>query len=215
VEIESAGKVMASALSAAKASPPPAPRFRVERAIVRGPRPEVVKAPPPADAEPEDLSKQAAKMLATLARRHPMRLTPGQLAMMAGYSRRSSTWAPSLRQLISGGLVTKAQGELAVTAAGLEAAEASPEIPTTPGEEVAMWRERLPKQAAAFLDQLYGVYPNALTREELSERTGYSMTSSTFDQTISTLVRNGLAERREDRSVRASEALFANVYASA
>lgn len=47
------------------------------------------------------LGKQAEAMLEELTRRHPMRLTPTQLAALSGYSTKSSQFRPALRDLLA------------------------------------------------------------------------------------------------------------------
>lgn len=57
-----------------------------------------------------------------------------------------------------------------------------------------------------MLDELIAVYPVALTREELGERSGYTASGGTFGAYLGTLRRNGLIEvppqRRTGRIVR-------------
>jgi hypothetical protein len=43
-----------------------------------------------------------------------------------------------------------------------------------------MWRERLPAAAVRILNTLMEVYPDALDREELAERTGLTASGGTF-----------------------------------
>jgi hypothetical protein len=56
-----------------------------------------------------------------------------------------------------------------------------------------------------MLDELIAVYPDALTREDLGERTGYTASGGTFGSYLGTRRRNGLIEVD---GVRASAGLF-------
>jgi hypothetical protein len=67
------------------------------------------------------------------------------------------------------------------------------------------------KIADDFTHALVDVYPDALTRDELSEITDYSKASSSFSATTSLLRRNKLIEETPD-GLRASDALFEGDY---
>lgn len=145
------------------------------------------------------LSKQAREMLEELARRYPVRLTPVQLAILSGYSTRSSQFRPAVRGLLDSGLVIQEGRELVITDAGLADAGVVGEAPMGPQETLNLWLGKLPPQPAAMLRAIWAAGSRGLIREDLSERTGYSMTSSQFAPSINLLVRNGLAEVDEDR----------------
>lgn len=166
--------------------------------------------PPPAQP-PEDveLSKQAFKMLEVLVSRHPLKLTRSQWATASGYSLRSSSWSQSTGQLTRGGFVEDHGGEFAPTQIGFDVFGGSPPAPQSAEEIRAMWRSSLKgPQAVAFFDALVGVFPDPLTRDELSEQTGYSKSSSSFSATTSLLRKNKLIEETPG-GLRASEELFA------
>lgn len=124
-------------------------------------------------------------LLAVLAqRRRPT--TDAQLAVLSGYSRRSSGFANALSALRAGGLVEGQRGALAATAVGI--ATAGPVDPMPSGRALlAFWSSRLGKAEGAFLDALYAAYPKALTKGELSRLTGYSQKSSAFANSLSKL----------------------------
>jgi uncharacterized protein len=71
---------------------------------------------------------------------------------------------------------------------------------------VAMWRERLPAAAVRILDTLIEVYPGALDREELADRTGLTASGGTFGAAVGMLRRYRLAEVR-GRALRAADFL--------
>jgi len=156
------------------------------------------------------LTTQAYKMLQEAARRHPMRLTPGQLATLSGYSMRSSTFAPSLRQLLTTGYLARSGQELHVTDAGLAAAQVTTQLPADPETTLAMWLEKLPRQASVMLRAVWDSH-EPLSMQKLAEQTGYSFTSSTFSPSLQLLVRNGLVSIGDDAMVAIGEALMVGV----
>ena len=152
------------------------------------------------------LTTQAYKMLQEAARRHPMRLTPGQLATLSGYSMRSSTFSPSLRQLLSAHYLERDGQELYVTNAGLAASQVTTHLPADPQSTLAMWLEKLPRQASVMLRAVWD--HKSLSVAELANLTGYSRTSSTFSPSLQVLVRNGLVTIGDDWMVSIGEALL-------
>lgn len=164
----------------------------------------------PKDAE---LSKQSRKMLEVLVARHPLKLTRNQWSMASGYSLRSSSWSQSTGQLAQGGFVFEEAGQFAPTEAGFDVFGGTPPEPQDSAEIRAMWRASLKgPQAVAFFDALVDAFPDSLTRDDLSEQTGYSKSSSSFSATTSLLRRNKLIEETPD-GLRASQGLFAEVAA--
>jgi uncharacterized protein len=171
-------------------------------------RVEATARPAAQPAEDVELSKQAVKMLEVLVSRHPLRLTRNQWATASGYSLRSSSWSQSTGQLSRGGFVVEDHGEFAPTQAGFDVFGGAPPQPQSPEGIRTMWRGSLRgPQAVAFFDALVDAYPAALTRDELSELTGYSKSSSSFSATTSLLRKNKLVEETAE-GLRASEVLF-------
>jgi len=70
-----------------------------------------------------------------------------------------------------------------------------------------MWQQVLRKGEWRMLEALVDMYPKALAREELGERTGYTASGGTFSTYLGTLRRNGLIEVDADQ-VWASQTLF-------
>ena len=64
--------------------------------------------------------------------------------------------------------------------------------------------------AGRILDALIEVYPDALDREELAERTGLTASGGTFGAAVGMLRKYALAEPN-DRSLRVSEVLVGGV----
>ncbi|MGH9389904.1 MAG: hypothetical protein ACRD1Z_09825 [Vicinamibacteria bacterium] len=147
-----------------------------------------------------ELSKQAQRMAEELARRSPVTLTEGQLAVLSGYRLSSSQWGPNLRNLIAAGYVERSGQELLMTERGLSLLGGVSSAPVTIDE----WIAKLPKQPATMLKEL--ATSGQMSLDDLSTRTGYSMTSSQFGPALRTLIRIGLVVV-EDKIVRLGEAL--------
>lgn len=129
---------------------------------------------------------RAERALLTALIQFPDGLTKPRLSFVAGYSHTSSSFSNALGALRSAGLVERSGSPIRATAAGLEALPAVP-APPTREERLAFWGSRLGKAERTFLEVLAEAYPESLTKEELSERTGYSGTSSSFSNALGRL----------------------------
>lgn len=162
--------------------------------------------------EASELSAYALGLLRTLAERYPMRLTRAQISTFSGRKPRSSAFKAAIAEIIRDGYVTLNKGQYEITDHGVNAVGELPDTPPNPQAVFEMWRSALPTYERDLLDSLVAAYPNGLTRQELSDQTGRSLTSSAFKAAISTLAKNGLAEMRAGE-VRASDDLCEGVTA--
>ncbi len=176
---------------------------------VRGPsRAETkVRALPPAphpistDARETPLGKPERVFLATLAR-HPEGLSKLQIAVLSGYSVKSSSTSNALGRLRSLGLVERGD-PIVATAEGLAAAgDIEPSPPPGP-DLVAYWMAQLGKAERAFLTAFVAAWPADIEREQLADATGYSATSSSTSNALGRLRSLGLVD-----GLRASDALL-------
>lgn len=192
--------------SALRAARPRAEQVRTERVRPAAPAaaqtPARRPAPPAADT---DLSAYAVGLIRTLGERHPMRLTRAQISTFSGRKPRSSAFSAAMAEIARGGYVTVQGGQHALTDAGL--AVAGDSVGAATGDVIEMWRAALPAYERDLLDALVEAHPQGVTRPELAETTGRSLTSSAFSAAISTLAKNGLAEV-SGGEVRASSDLF-------
>lgn len=147
------------------------------------------------------------KMLQTLARRVPLKVTRAQLGTLAGFTPSGGTFSTYLGTLKRAGLVVETSGEVTVTPVGLDVAGVTPTQPQTTEEVLALWRGALRAGKRKLLDALVAVYPRQLPREELAARAGFAASGGTFSTYLGTLRRNGLADVAGD-DVRASRTLF-------
>jgi len=158
------------------------------------------------DASPP-LKAGARRMLTTLARHHPMRVTRAQLATLSRFKVTGGTFNTYYSTLRRGGLLTEHDGLISLTDAGRAAAGVTSAAPASTAELLDQWRTALKAGARTMLDLLIDAHPNALTRDELAQRAGYEVTGGTFNTYLSTLRRNGLADIDGD-TVRANDVLF-------
>jgi len=145
--------------------------------------PEILKAPrTKGDAK---LGRCERALLVVLAQRKGERTTDVQLAVLSGYSRSSSSFANALGVLRSAGLARGSRGDLHVTDAGQKEAG---EVPPMPQKRALMeaWCTKLGRAEAAMLRAICHAV-GGLTKEQLAERTGYSLASSSFANAIGKL----------------------------
>jgi hypothetical protein len=115
-------------------------------------------------------------------------------AVLAGRSLRSSAFSGAVSKLKKAGLVEGASSERRITAEGRKAA--GPVAPLPRGAAlVEFWRAKLDRAEGDILRVLYLAGARGIQREEIGEKTGRSLTSSSFDAAISELRHLGLATR--------------------
>jgi hypothetical protein len=134
-----------------------------------------------------------------------MRPNTNELAEFAGVGKKSSSYDKTQAELRRLGLATLDEVGWSITADGFAAIGRRRMVPVTAEDQQRLWVSVLPPGPRAFLEALVGAYPHALGRDELSVRTGYSTTSSSFDKAVSVLRRNGLVDRSR---LRAADWLF-------
>lgn len=138
-----------------------------------------------------EVESGAMKLAELLARRYPMKMTREQLATMAGRSKKSSSWGPHVRQIISAGYAIE-EGRL--ISAGPRALDEFPEsAPQTIDDVLQVWRSALPAGAWRMLEGIRAA-GQVSTREELAEVAGMSPTSSGVGSSLKILKDNGLVD---------------------
>jgi uncharacterized protein len=149
------------------------------------------------------------RMLETLLRRYPTKLTRAQLGTLAGFTPSGGTFGTYFGTLRRHGLLREAEnGDVELTETGLQYLGTDlPPAPQTTDEVLAMWERALKKGEWRMLEALVQVYPKPLSREALGDHTGYTTAGGTFGTYLGTLRRNGLVEVDGDQ-VRASATLF-------
>ncbi len=165
---------------------------------------------------PEDLERTvgdvqlkagARRIVDTLARHHPMRMTRAQLGTLAKFKVTGGTFQTYWSTLKRAGLVDEHDGLIGITDSGLDYVGADRAAPLTTDKLLEQWRSALKAGARQMLDVLITWHPGRLSREELANEVGMAVTGGTFQTYLSTLRRNGLANVDSD-GVRASDTLF-------
>lgn len=140
------------------------------------------------DADGPKLGRVERAILTVLAQ-HPAGRTRKQLALLTGYSIKSSSLGNALGTLRSAQLVTKGGEPIQATEAGFEVAatlDGAEPLPT--GQALYdYWAGRLNRAERAVLDALTAAWPEPLDKDELAARTGYSATSSSLGNALGKL----------------------------
>lgn len=160
------------------------------------PHPTPAEDHPPAPVRPDtngrpELPKAQRALLFVLVQQGRA-LTAQQLAVLSGYSIRSSSFANALGGLRSAGLALGGRTAIRVTDAGRHAAGEVPPLPQGPAL-IEYWVSRLGRAERTLLVTLVGCWPQALNADQLSTASGYSRTSSSFTNALGRLRGLGLA----------------------
>lgn len=131
--------------------------------------------------------------------------TPAKVSFFSGYSSGSSTWNNALGRLRHSHL-----SGWRITLAGIETVEGWGGEPKPTGSKLRDdLRRRLGKAENALLDALVAAYPSRLSAAELSEASGYSLGSSTWNNAIGRLRTLEAAEGYErDGGTKAADVFF-------
>ena len=155
-----------------------------------------------------DLLAGERKMLGVLAQFHPGVRTRSQIAQLAGYTASGGTFGNYFGRLRRLGYIKESGDKVQITMEGLSyIGEDAPTPPSTTEELVAVWREKLLAGERKMLDVVLAAHPEAISKEELGEKSGYEWTGGTFGNYLGTLRRNELVVVEDDQ-VRASESFF-------
>lgn len=183
----------------------------------QAPKPEIRVAPPPPGAEavrrtnaerisnennPKKLGKPERAILTVLAQLGPS--YKNRVSLVSGYSRTSSTFDNALSALRKRDYINRGE-PIEITEAGLNALGHYEPLPTGRALQ-EYWLSYLGGAPREVLKALLDAAPRALTKEQISQRSGYSITSSTFQNALSKIRVLSLATGYGD--IRASEHLF-------
>jgi len=107
-------------------------------------------------------------------------ITKERLSMLSGYSITSSTFGIYIGKLKEAGYAQSEGSNLSITDEGLNAVGSYEQLPTDSESLISFWTGKIPAGPAKMFNILTTHYPKAISKEQLSEESGYSMTSSTF-----------------------------------
>lgn len=183
----------------------PAPEHYVPPAVPRTARPAAPAASPAAPGEIK-LRAGAVRMVESLGRMQPLRLTKSQWGMVSGLKTSGGTWSTYLGELRRLGFIDEGPAGFTLTDAGFDFLGGRP-APMTAVELQEHYRRILRAGAVRMLDEVMRVYPHTIERAELGEAAGISTAGGTFSTYLGELVRNGLIER-DGQSYRATDILM-------
>jgi len=143
----------------------------------------------------------ALRMLKAAGSAYPSGLTRSQICTAAGLKAKSGTAGNYWSSLKTSGLIEPIDGNRwAISEIGLgHLGDDLPEQPDSPEEKVEFWCEggRLKGGAKEMLRFLFEHSDKAFTKEEFADACGFSYTSGTFSNYLSSLVTNNLAIREQ------------------
>lgn len=152
----------------------------------------------------KDLSACERAILAAASTRYPKPSSKSQLAVISGYSVTSSSYQNALSSLRTQGLISGYGDAIELTGAGLTLA---PPAGAQDGDSVrALWLGKLGGCERKILEWLIEHYPMDFHKDAIAEATGYSVTSSSFQNSMSKLRTLELITRGP--AVKATETLF-------
>lgn len=142
-------------------------------------------------------------ILTALAQQKRM-LTAVQIAILTNYSHSSGGFNNALGKLRSAELISRSQ-PIDITPSGLRVLGDFEPLPT--GDDLRHhWLNSLSKCEAAILSALTEVYPEAMTKSQVADQTGYSADSGGFNNALGKLRTLELINRGQP--ITASETLF-------
>ncbi len=152
------------------------------------PAPAVIRAAPRQQqaTDATGLGRAERMILVVLAQRSPQPSSRAQLAILSGYSMTSSGFSNALSALRTAGYLDGRGDDNRITQEGMAAVGNYEPLPT--GQAlVSYWLNKLGKAERSILDYTVRSYPKAVSKEEISADTGYSITSSGFSNALSKL----------------------------
>ena len=155
---------------------------------------EIFEIPSPT---PVGISKCARAILEVLYQYRDMQQSAVRLAILSEYSVNSSGFANALSELRVAGLISGGREAIRITALGTVAAGPAHPMPTSGRDLLDHWLGKLGKAEGTILRVVCG-RPDLWTKQEISDESKYSMTSSGFANALSKLRVLGLIEGRND-----------------
>lgn len=161
---------------------PPRPEIK----IMTPPKSSSPSLPPTGDGGDDSLSKAERQVMSVLAQ-HPEGRTYNQIAILSGRSGKSSALKNALSSLrTSGALTGDNKTTMFATEAGLDRLGRWDPLPQ--GRALFdHWSSMLGKSEKVVLGVIVAAYPDSLSKDEISDRSGYSLTSSGFKNALSKL----------------------------
>ncbi len=166
------------------------------------PLPPVRPAPPCEDESEVGIRAGMLRILEALKLNHPEARSRAAVALYAGMSKTSGTFTSYISVLKKKGKLEVSGDMLRMTEEGLRLVANRPTA--SGGELYVIWRQKMRAGAAQMMDKLKMVYPELMTRAELAESVGMSVTSGTFTSYLSVLSTAGVIVK-DGNQIRLSE----------
>lgn len=161
---------------------------------------------PAGQANRPTFRKGAHRMIESLARMAPLRLTKAQWSMVSGIRHTGGTWSTYLGELRRAALIDETRAGFTLSQAGWDYLGVRPD-PMTATELQEHYRSILRAGAARMLQACIDAYPESLTKKRLAEIAEVAPTGGTFSTYLGELRRNGLVEQRGNNVI-ATEVLI-------
>ncbi len=140
---------------------------------------------------------KAERLILTALAQYPEGRSAIQISLLTGYSIKSSGFANALGSLRSKGYASGGRHLTTVTEDGLLALGSWEPLPT--GQALLEhWLRKLGKAERTILQALAEAWPHSMTKEAISEATGYSLLSSGFANALGKLRTLELIERGKE-----------------
>lgn len=162
--------------------------------------------PPQSSNGHVELGRVHRAFLTVLANRQHKRTYRNQLALMSRYSPASRHVDKAIGELREAGYLEGSSADMVISPAGLAALGTWEAYPTGP-DLVEYWIRESGAAPGAMLRALVDVYPRTLSRDEIAQITGYSVTSRHVDKTIGYLRTRELVSG-DRAALKASDELF-------
>lgn len=155
------------------------------------------------------LNASEKKILTAIVQRPDHTATRAQVALVSGYSQTSGGFKNYLSKLRSNGFIEYQGQGLVATQKGIDELGNDYEpLPMDNDSVQQFWFSKLPNSPAKILKAICEAYPNPISREDVAEKTNYSVTSGGFKNYLSHLRTTGLINYVGDGQLRATEELF-------
>src|SRR3972149_1082260 len=164
--------------------------------------------PEPVQSQPETkLREGAMRMLKAVAMYHPTQISKNQVATLSGFSAGGGTFLTYISELKRAGWIYIQGDNISITDEGLANAGQVEPLSTNSNTLIEMWCGKFREGVGKMLRVITSYYPDGILKEELAEKTGFSVEGGTFLTYLSELKRNGLIEISSDMA-KATKELF-------
>lgn len=149
----------------------------------------------------------AMRMLKAVAMYHPNPVSKNQVATISSFSVKGGSFNTYLSELKRLEWITQQGDNLSITDLGLQYAGNVEPLSTDSEVILSMWCTKFRAGASNMLRIIASAYPNEISKEELGEKSGFSIGGGSFNTYLSELRRNSLIEI-SGNMIKATKELF-------